>query len=290
MSAEALGLLGLCLIEHNTSFIMPPKAPLTHFLCLPLVTSSSKTQLTSSLQQFAVDATDAEPGVAAEIPAKAIRPLGTLHLTLGVMSLVTQGRIDAASKFCQSLDIRKLLTACTGGSVSEDDVGAAGKRSLSSQTDTPSEATASEDLVPLSITLSGLHPMQTPSATSILYASPIDSTSRIHPFCLGLQQAFINAGFMALEDRPLRLHATIVNMIYAKEKKNCAKGRGHGNSGKGSRKLNAQYWIAKYQNFVWAKEIRIEKISICEMGARKTFENEELVNKEYLEVASIPLL
>ncbi len=47
--------------------------------------------------------------------------------------------------------------------------------------------------------------------------------------------------------------------------------------------------IAKYQGFEWAKDVHIERLNICEMGAKKTIENGKVVNEEYIEVASVPL-
>ena len=77
----------------------------THFLCLPILTSTSLPQLAQSLTHFRAVADEftrpavvlpgdvgrqgaASPGSReALIPEEAFRPLGTLHLTVGVMSL-----------------------------------------------------------------------------------------------------------------------------------------------------------------------------------------------------------
>src|SRR5438874_5519918 len=99
----------------------PPKAPLTHFLCLPLATSTSTPHLSSSLQKFAssysyplpptsapshesTSTPSRDPGSPSPPPTlppapfgqKAVRPVGTLHLTLGVMNLQAPERVEAA--------------------------------------------------------------------------------------------------------------------------------------------------------------------------------------------------
>ncbi len=47
---------------------MPPKPPLTHFLCLPLVTSASRSQLLAPLQQFIADVTNPESEGSIHLP------------------------------------------------------------------------------------------------------------------------------------------------------------------------------------------------------------------------------
>ncbi|SLM33397.1 Protein kinase A anchor protein, nuclear localisation signal domain [Lasallia pustulata] len=88
---------------------MPPRPPLTHFLCLPLVTASSRSLLQTSLETFSAEAVSPTEASTVPIPEKAIRPLGTLHLTIGVMTLQTQDRIDACLNFLRGLDVHDLL-------------------------------------------------------------------------------------------------------------------------------------------------------------------------------------
>ena len=141
-------------------------------------------------------------------------------------------------------------------------------------------------VMPLVISLTGLEPMHTPSSTSILYTSPLDYTSRLYPFCLALQTAFVEAGFLVPDTRPLRLHVTIVNTVYAKEKSARRKGGGHGKDRKGVVSLDARELLERCEGFVWAEEVRLERVSICEMGAKKVEEGEEV---EYFEVGSVEL-
>ncbi|KAJ5054158.1 uncharacterized protein L3040_000440 [Drepanopeziza brunnea f. sp. 'multigermtubi'] len=98
---------------------MPPKPPsarLTHFLCIPLVTAASKPQLQSALSAFTSKASSPNDPLA-RIPEKAIRPLGTLHLTLGVMSLLTPERIEAALAVLRTLNLQEILAATKSADV-----------------------------------------------------------------------------------------------------------------------------------------------------------------------------
>jgi hypothetical protein len=102
-----------------------PKIPLTHFLCLPLVTEISNPQLEASLREFrgsvatkyldGLPADDAPLGFgqaprAPLIPPKAIRPIGTIHFTLGVMSLESEEKVDEAVEYLQGLNLKNLAT------------------------------------------------------------------------------------------------------------------------------------------------------------------------------------
>lgn len=272
------------------------KPPLTHFLCLPLITTASKPQLEHSLKAF-TDATSPQPerdpepselkirdeisneeGTLRFVPAKAIRPLGTLHFTLGVMSL-GQDQVKEATEYLQALDLDALL----------------------------SSANASEtqsNVAPLKINLTGLHSMHEPVKTSILYAAPEDLTGKLYPFCVALQKEFTDRGVLISDDRELKLHATIVNTIYAKGSRltqdsskvqgsstqTTDRSQGHGPNAKAPLKLDATKLLDQYKDYVWAENIILDRLAICEMGAKKVFDDTgKLVEERYTEVASIQL-
>ena len=400
---------------------MPPKRPpLTHFLCLPLVTAQSSSRWNAALQhinaeivqQLASQETLAVPKNAStgQIPAKALRPLGTLHLTIGVMSLADTERIEAAAHLLQSLDLRRLLEAAEpdlpkngedsrkspersepkdpliirqiaergedakigneGYQLSKLSVEAsnsAGSTSsrlrandsqsaaipLADKAKCEPDSTDPENLIPdssrgsdsttsdvpvpgpsaqpLTVSFIGLKSMHSPKSTSFLYTAPLDTTGRLYPFCQSLKDVFTKKGFMEDENRPLKLHATIVNTIYAGKVPAKAKlvkrddGRfriakaesptdsaainetSHENvgeesgdppsskrkKGKGKKqvlKFDARELLKQYDSFVLARDVCIERLAICEMGAEKmTNEAGEVVEEKYQEVAAVPL-
>lgn len=188
------------------------RPPLTHFLCLPLVNEVSLPQLERSLTAFKADhppmpVADLPHGrnpawqetSRPRIPHGAVRPLGTLHLTLGVMSLSTKDRFDEALTFFRSLDLRGLMR--------EAERVAADLRSKQSSSkhrrgmDIPSKSLPSissrSDM--LTVSLESLHALPRAKAATILHASPVDPTGRLYPFCIMLRDKFIEAGFILAE-------------------------------------------------------------------------------------------
>ncbi|KAI5290658.1 hypothetical protein KEM55_008529, partial [Ascosphaera atra] len=85
---------------------------------------------------------------------------------------------------------------------------------------------------PLLVSLTSLGALPKAKEATILYSKPVDSTSRLYPFAHAIQRRFIEAGFMQqdmtkaftgpqkgqLVSRPLLLHATMANTIYAPKK------------------------------------------------------------------------
>lgn len=65
---------------------------------------------------------------------------------------------------------------------------------------------------------------------------------------------------MAEENRPLLLHATIVNTIYVK-------------SSRGKRRerltIDARDMVSQYDGHVWMENMPVERLTLCRMGAKK---------------------
>jgi activating signal cointegrator complex subunit 1 len=280
---------------------------LTHFLCLPLVTDASRHQLQSGLQTLKGDLERDSL-----VPAKAVRPPGTLHLTLGVMSF-DNAQLEEAKQFLQELHLHRILRDLTQRKVAEQ---AAEDGAISENLN----AAAMPDTDSLTINLEALTPMQSPQNTSILYATPTDSHQRLVPFAKLLRKEFIDNGFMIEDSRPLKLHATIINTIYTKTsahrgrkshvketlkhiehkisphhrdgsaadsgEDDPSRSEGHGPDAKSWMRFDARALIDKYKDFTWAEDVRIDRVQICKMGAKKIWsgENEgegEVVDEQY---------
>ncbi|KAI1397777.1 RNA ligase-like domain-containing protein [Hypoxylon fuscum] len=215
---------------------MPPRATPTHFLCLPLVTLASRRQLSASLSAFSADVTSPDSFA---IPEQAVRPLGTLHLTLGVMSFPKDEGLEKAVELLKTLVPRKILADVKTNTAATADLRSAQASDQARELPGPSPPL-------LSVTLKGLHSMQqSASKASVLYASPVDAEGTLLKFCENLRSTFQEAGVMATENRPLLLHATIVNTIYIK-------GR-HRGGGKRHEKLtiDARGILDRYDDFIW---------------------------------------
>ncbi|KAG7125975.1 hypothetical protein HYQ44_001015 [Verticillium longisporum] len=223
------------------------KPAYTHCLCIPLITPTSRSQVSRSLAAFKADVTDA---ASFDIPETAVRPLGTLHLTLGMLSLPSHESVQKATAVLRSLNPRAAF---------------ADIKSLSAPAPlaTPAPpADPSVERLPF-LTLRGLHAMQRPEQATVLYAAPEDDRGTLLRFCERLRDSFIDAGVMGREERPLLLHATVINTIYVKG------GRG-GAQGKRGKKLtlDATDMVARYEGYVWMEGVPLERIAICKMGAK----------------------
>ncbi|XXG97026.1 hypothetical protein Hte_003320 [Hypoxylon texense] len=244
---------------------MPGRPAPTHFLCLPLATEASRHQLSASLPAFAADVTSPESFA---IPEQAIRPIGTIHLTIGVMSFPKDEGLEKAVALLKTLVPRKILANVKANATS-----AAGTDSAR-ESDSMKEASGPPPPL-LSVTLRGLRSMQ-PSASKVtsLYAPPADSEGTLLRFCENLRSTFQDAGLMTVENRPLLLHATIMNTIYVK-------GRNRQGAKRRERlTVDAREILDRYDDFVWMENIPIEKIAICKMGAKKREDGDEAYEVE----------
>ena len=200
--------------QHHTSRTKKP--PLTHFLCLSLISEANRTHLSTALSQLRRDVETLTP-----VPAKAVRPVSSLHLTLGVMSL-SASELSAAMKHLQELDVGQLLRGITTQKIAEEahdtPMVSEGFGAVANPDFNPTDPAISSDLDGLVVTLEGLVPMQKAVQSSILYAEPQDKSGRLVRFAESVRKSFEDGGWVLKEDRGLKLHATVLNTIYAKPK------------------------------------------------------------------------
>jgi activating signal cointegrator complex subunit 1 len=193
--------------------------------------------------------------------------------------------VTRAVEFLREIRLREVLEQAKVAAASSvtpaaramgvDDTGAAAAASSSS-------STRSEDTDGLYITLRGLSAMQSPSKTTVLYAPPVDSGLLLRRFCELLKAKFVAAELMTPEDRPLLLHATVVNTIYVKGNHS----RGGARGGRGGRErltIDARDLVDRYEDYVWLENMKVEKVRICRMGAKKV-EDGEVEGDEAYEV------
>ncbi|KAL4872940.1 AKAP7 2'5' RNA ligase-like domain-containing protein [Aspergillus spectabilis] len=183
--------------HHNNP--KPKRPPLTHFLCLPLVNTVSLPQLESSLTAFRASIPPALPTKSDQnkhqqyqqlIPDDAVRPVGTLHLTLGVMSLSNSERLNEALQFFHSLDLLALLREA------EERASHRLTREDGLSTDLALRSSLQDNSAPFTISLESLHALPRARSATVLHASPVDPTSRLYPFCEMLRNKFLEAGLI----------------------------------------------------------------------------------------------
>lgn len=212
------------------------------------------------------------------LPSAALRPVGTLHLTLGMLSLGDGDRLEQALQRLQSLKKESNLVE-----------------------------------KPISMALRGLHAMQPPARATVLYASPVDeSTGQLAvaggpllSLCERVRATF--ADLLVPDERPLLLHATIVNTVYANERQGGGGGRetqsgqqaSHrrgraargGRGGRAKLTFDARDIIERYDDFMWMERMQVQTVALCRMGARSTKVNDagDIVDAAYHVEAEIEL-
>ena len=346
----------------------PPKPPLTHFLCLPLVSETSRPLLETSLQHFNKELLALRSDVfgSSSGAGRALRPVSCMHLTLGVMSLRNQERVDGATRLLQEIDLTALLRETEARKYEDGEAKQRGREKGSEERaeNQPNEPKAEGDRqstkeaksdchvlaphaddatldpsndrtdgpynnqptaqVPMIISLASLGTMRQPSKTTMLYTTPSDPTGRLMPFCESVRDHFTRAGFLLPKNRPLRLHATVLNTIYASGFRDSGQlapqqGRAfdhddnHGDDADdddrkaqeqaketkrdGRRKkkkpleIDAAALLERFREFKWAEDVSLEKLAICKMGAEKVVDEEgRVVDERYVEVAARSLV
>lgn len=230
-----------------------PRANPTHFLCIPL----SSTQLRRSLASFAADVTSIQSFA---LPPDAIRPAGTLHLTLGVMSLPRPDQVEQALTLLRQIQVKDIVSEARSSGTH------AATHTTATNADAASAAGTGSGPQPGSgkiiISIKGLHAMQTPSRTTVLYAPPVDSEGgMLYEVCKSIKRRFTDSGLMIDEGRALLLHTTVVNTRYVK-------GSGRGSNGK-RMELDARDILSKYEDYEWADGVEVSRLALCKMGAKK---------------------
>ncbi|KAI1175767.1 kinase A anchor protein [Nemania sp. FL0916] len=239
---------------------MPPRASPTHFLCIPLITAKSRQQLSTRVSAFRADITSPE---SFDVPDEAVRPVGTLHLTLGVMSFPKNDGLSSAVELLKTIVPRQIIAdIIPPAEVKHETQEVEPLRTLPAR---------------LSVTLKGLHTMQSAAKASVLYAPPVDTDGVLTKFCEKLRSSFQEAGLMVEENRPLLLHATILNTIYVKGRKASKGGKGRHRD---KLTIDARQILERYDDYVWMEDIPIEKVAICKMGAKKQDDGDEAYEVE----------
>ena len=250
-----------------------------------------------SLQHLHTALSNQKDASATNTVADAIRPVGSLHLTLGVMSLKDEERVEGALKLLDEIDLESVLNGLKQSPEerlenTKGDADDPGPQSGQASPDKPQR-------MPIEISLESLHTMKKASKTTNLFTSPSDPTNRLLPFCSVVKDIFTKAGFILEENRPLKLHATVINTIYAKK----AEKKGEAAAGEESKsrtdehrtrskrrrppEFDATEMIKTFEGFKWAEAIRVERLAICKMGANKIKDEEgRVVDENYEEIAS----
>ena len=260
---------------HPTNIVMCRKQTynLTHFVCIPLVTASSRPLLRNSLGLLR------DNPASAKIPSGAFIPIDTLHLSLGfAMSLPTTGRITEANKLLQSLDLNSLTRQLSKPSLRErsiKEISSDVERSLSLSSGAPMAQS-----LPLHVTLSGLVAAQLEGQNIMaetLLAHCYDPTYQVNHLCNNLAIIFAAAGlfdpstqhqFRRTKLRKMGLPLPKVSLMKTSRPTYHVPSRNQPGKMEGDRSptIDSRDLVRIFKDFVWADNIRLERLSICSLG------------------------
>ncbi|BGP04013.1 hypothetical protein RTG_02194 [Rhodotorula toruloides ATCC 204091] len=215
----------------------------SHFLALPLAkTPRVVSQLTDTLPSL-------RNACPPEVPRKAMRPIGTLHLTLGVLHLQNDEQLERAKRWLEDeVDVEELLRQAGDEA-----------RARRAEEQMDNDAPDVDSLEPLVVNLRSLKPMmgQPAQSAGILYLLPHDSTNRLQAFAQSLRDTAVESGIMPEEKNPERrevlLHATVVNTRYS-------------TSGPRAARYDFSSVISRFEGTVWATGVPINGVALCKMG------------------------
>lgn len=186
----------------------------------------------------------------------AMRPVGSLHLTLDVLHLPDPSVIARAQQALAALPISEFL-----------------RLGADTQADNRADSQA------IVVELRSLKAMGNPYSTSVLYAEPFDPTGRLPRLARAVVDHFTSAGMLRPKRKAVRLHATFWNSKYIAPR--------HATSWD---KVDARGVFRRYKDHVWADDVVVDRVALCEMGARKVYGQEgEVVDEVYEEIASVGL-
>lgn len=230
------------------------------------------------------------------IPAKAHRPPGTFHLTLGVMDLKEPEKLKLALELLRSLDLAAILRKVDrslrkASTAPLQDIAARASEgvsntlsSLKRSVSPPRTKEDIKDIPSLELSLQGLGVFPSPRSARVFWARPVDPTNRLEGLALEIHNMFKEAGLVKAED-DLTLHATVANMSYVTRSKGNKSRRG---------KIDATELVSLFDRkdgrlehtstesdrpFVWANCIMVDKVRLCKMGAVKS--EDENLGMEY---------
>ena len=260
----------------RSKFITPwiTKRGVTHFLAIPLVTPTSRTQVSDSFKCLWDDL------AAIGVPTNAIRPLDLLHQNLSIpLSLKTSERMDKAIKILQQVPIKGIQPTSHKSSTSRDLYRPVPCASPTSEDD------INNSMASPSVSISGLFCIPGKEAEALSLSTKVyDPTHRVRKWRLRLAHAYQAAG-LSPGLRPPKPCDASVRLVKIPSSTEVIPGIWEPEKLR-SRPLppfDARGLVERYKDHLWVENAPLERVSICKIGLHR------LGAKELQEDFSVPL-
>ena len=263
------------------------KHGLTHFIAIPLVPPTSRSQFRGSFKCLWDDL------AAISVPNEAIRSLGLLHLHLGIrLRLDTPARMAKATEILQGFSFKKTLPTIHNSSTS-------GNFSSHSSSALPkSDDDANNSMAAPCVSVSSLFTRTYREAEALALSTKVyDATHRVRNWRLRLGHAYQAAGLSpgARLPRDYQMRAAIKELMDTNDATVClvtiprsgevtpSKWQPGKLKNSNLPPFDARSLLERYKDHVWIENAPLERVSICKFGFRK------LGVEELPEVFSVPL-
>ena len=260
---------------------------LTHFLAIPLVTPTSRSQVLDSFKCLRDDLT------AIGVPSDAVRSPGLLHLTLDILlRLDTPERMAKARKILSEVSITEALSTIHESSTPDNILRHSSMPLPTSNDDINSS------MAPLRVSISGLfctsgREARTRSLSTISY----NATHRIRDLRLRLAHSYQAAGLSPEPRRPgdTQARAATTEILGSYDATVCLVNDYDSSKVIPSKRIpgklkslssppfDARSLLERYKDHVWMENVPLDRVSICKLGLRK------VETGELPEVFSVPL-
>ena len=271
--------------------VLKNPAQATHFVRFPLFHEGSRAKLEQVEKTFRDEMFHVP-----HVPRRAFRLPQSYHIKVCSFRTETAPTFQTALQNFRSLKLRELLAQQS----SNEAPGSEESRSLSVPGPEQVDHNESQHSEALRIALKGLRgsSLEVLAKCQKLFCLVDDSSQRL-PSCIQkIRQSFEQAGYAGLEKQSgLRSEdfvkgPDLIGTKRARRQQKFINPEGALVSQRLSPKFDARGFPEKYQDFVWADDIQIKKLSLCKEGRLATFEGSDrktLIDEDYEEVASIPL-
>ncbi len=266
--------------QHNFSKYVMDIAQLrslTHFIAIPLLSPVSRPQFRNSITRLLDDPS------AATVPRHDIRPLGTLHIGLGAMSLTTPERFAKSTEILRNVNFKSILKVAARGS--KEGIAFDAERISqegSSPTMTHVGSAPRNGVAPVSVSLRGLHCGRIGAEADALFlgTNVVDLTHRLHHLRETIQHAYRDVGLQILTNssdaetsraRKENQASSVFSMGILRStcqpprKIPDRKHRGKLRNSPAPR-YDFRELVNQYKDRTWSEDIRLDRVSICQMG------------------------
>ena len=255
---------------------------ITHFLCIPLATSTSRPMISDAYRKIIHDP------ASSNIPKLYFKYPEQLHVNLGNLRLDTPQRLDRALTLLRSLDIPSILHDTFYSSAS--------------YTRSTTKTISSLNSI-LDVSLEGIYcdPRHQGNSKELfaLYANVFGRSGLLPRVCVAIYKALSDADLVSQDPGPGLLSRNLLPSIFigVVESKRVSTKVDRDNPyllQMGIRKKRTAWFDAtdllnEYHDMTWAKQFRLEKLSIRKLGLQDIVRDGNLISRGYIETGSVSL-